>query len=146
MARTVGAVTYTLHRQCNFAADRGCAFGPKGERCEDQNTINNASIEPTDAPLRLPGLEIGPLYDCDESDDAECDLCGRAGGILQFFDVDPQRSSLPPPGEEGWLAHVPCKCYPPNPNIVYPYTVIFDMETIYPRHNQLLRYLMYLTL
>ena len=106
-------MTYTLHRQCNFAAERGCAFGHRGEPCGDKNTDNTDSVE-QDEPLRLPGLEIGPLYDCDEGDDAECDLCGRAGGILQFFDVDPQRSSLPPPGEEGWLAHVPCKCHQPN--------------------------------
>ena len=119
-------MTFTLHRQCNFAADRGCAFGHKGEPGSHKNPDHTDSEmpdephdkpqdesqsqdQPQDEPLRLPGLEIGPLYDCDEGDDAECDLCGRPGGILQFFDVDPLRSSLPPPGEEGWLAHVPCK-------------------------------------
>jgi hypothetical protein len=33
------------------------------------------------------GIELGDLYECDESDDAECDLCGKAGGIMQFFDL-----------------------------------------------------------
>lgn len=54
------------------------------------------------------GIDLGDFYECDETDDAECDLCGRAGGIMQFFDLDSNFSSLPPPGEEGWLGHVPC--------------------------------------
>ena len=104
---------FTLHRQCNFAADTGCAFAPDramtttetgdGEGVDGGNGGNGGNggeNEEDDGTLRIHGLEIGPLYDCDEADDAECDLCGRPGGILQFFDVDPAHSSLPPPGEE----------------------------------------------
>lgn len=126
VAKTVGAVTFTLHRQCAYAADNGGAYmvgkdassaaaalpvsvGNEGEGGDEDTHIDEEGQESEkDEALHLPGLEIGPLYDCDEADDSECDLCGRSGGILQFFDVDPLHSSLPPPGEEGWLAHAPC--------------------------------------
>jgi hypothetical protein len=109
VSRAVGAVQFTLHRQCNFAADTGCVFVP--DRAFAPAAVGNGDGDgehgggggeegDEDKTLRVAGLEIGPLYDCDEVDDAECDLCGRPGGIMQFFDVDPARSSLPPPGEE----------------------------------------------
>ena len=121
VSKEVGAATFVLHQQCAFAVDNGGI-----QRV--LSTLLSDSIKPSFTDIRhtsessesatdhdklemkklMKGVELGDFYECDEADDAECDLCGRAGGIMQFFDLDPKYSSLPPPGEEGWLGHIPC--------------------------------------
>lgn len=131
VSKKVGSVLYTIHRQCAFAIDSGWLFtshsssharlsarysvdqGPissssaagsgSGSSCDvEEGVVVNNSV------TAFKGIDLGDLYECDEGDDAECDLCGRAGGIMQFFDLHAQYSSQLPPGEEGWLGHIPC--------------------------------------
>lgn len=118
VTKSVGSVTYVLHQQCASISDNGdlsemlamsLSIPSTAEQQDlphttdsfpDQNEWNSSKL--------FKGIDIGDSYECDEGDEAECDLCGRAGGIMHFFDLDPRYSSLPPPGEEGWLGHVPC--------------------------------------
>jgi hypothetical protein len=118
VTKSVGSVTYVLHQQCASISDNGdlgemlamSLSTPSTDQQQDlphttdsfphQNEWNSSKL--------FKGIDIGDSYECDEGDEAECDLCGRAGGIMHFFDLDPRYSSLSPPGEEGWLGHVPC--------------------------------------
>jgi hypothetical protein len=129
VSKTVGTVSYALHQQCAFAVDNGGLAGiaalalkaklsrhldAEQEHTPHDRASNGSSPTPAACQSNLnldkvfKGIDLGDFYECDETDDAECDLCGRAGGIMQFFDLDSNFSSLPPPGEEGWLGHVPC--------------------------------------
>lgn len=115
VSKTVGTVSHVLHQQCAFAVDNG---GLSGILALALKLNSSPEHPPDDTPSAgnsdthvgkfFKGIDLGDFYECDETDDAECDLCGRAGGIMQFFDLDSRYSSLPPPGEEGWLGHVPC--------------------------------------
>ena len=109
VTKTVGSVSYTIHRQCAYVAGgvtNNLLISDARETSElsDTNGFNNVMNVCSSGR----GYELGPLYEYDEGDEGECDLCGRAGGILQFFDLDSRYSSQKPPGEEGWLAHVAC--------------------------------------
>jgi hypothetical protein len=126
VSKTVGTVSYALHQQCAFAVDNGglagiAALALKAKLSRQLDAVqehfphdrsSNTTLAASHSDLSLDkvfkGIDLGDFYECDETDDAECDLCGRAGGIMQFFDLDSNFSSLPPPGEEGWLGHVPC--------------------------------------
>ena len=133
VSKTVGSVTYTVHRQCAFAADSGRLFAVHSPSLSPFTNLSNSGETVLDHPMNdrsnvngcspsdggegqevnnrfaaCKGIDLGDLYECDEGDDAECDLCGRAGGIMQFFDLHAANSSIVPPGEEGWLGHIPC--------------------------------------
>jgi hypothetical protein len=47
-------------------------------------------------------------YPYDAVDDAQCDLCGRRGGVMVYFQIHPDHTSLQAPSADGWLAHAPC--------------------------------------
>lgn len=133
VSKTIGIVSYVLHQQCAFAVDNGglagiAALTLKAKLNADHSLNDRPSDSPTPSPNHthnhshnhshshcdlspdkpFKGIDLGDFYEGDETDDAECDLCGRAGGIMQFFDLDTNFSSMPPPNEEGWLGHVPC--------------------------------------
>ena len=121
VSKEVGAATFVLHQQCAFAADNGGILrvlsallsdpvNPSPSHITRTSESSDAATNQDEVKMKklLKGVELGDFYECDEADDAECDLCGRAGGMMQFFDLDPKYSSLSPPGEEGWLGHIPC--------------------------------------
>lgn len=85
-----GAVTYSAHKQC--AHDVGGAFL--------DTTKSSAGEEAL--------ISLGEVYPYEQVDDNDCDLCGRKGGLLRYFTLSAKCSSVAPPSEEGWLAHLPC--------------------------------------
>ena len=118
VTKSVGSVTYVLHQQCASISDNGDLSEMLAMSLSIPSTPEQQDLPHTadsfihqnewNSSKLFKGIDIGDSYECDEGDEAECDLCGRAGGIMHFFDLDPRYSSLPPPGEEGWLGHVPC--------------------------------------
>ena len=86
-----GAVTYSAHKQC--AHDAGGALFDVPEETD-------AAGEPL--------LSLGEVYQYEQVDDNDCDLCGRKGGLMRYFSLSAKCSSAVPPREEGWLAHLPC--------------------------------------
>ena len=118
VTKSVGSVTYVLHQQCASIADNedlsemlAMSFSTSSttEQYEPSRSTDPLSTRNDwNSTKHFRGIDIGDVYETDEGDEAECDLCGRAGGIMHFFDLDPRYSSLSPPGEEGWLGHVPC--------------------------------------
>lgn len=118
VTKSVGSVTYVLHQQCASISDNEDLSAMLAMSLSTSSTAEQ--YEPSRSTILFPtrndwnstkhfrGIDIGDVYETDEGDEAECDLCGRAGGIMHFFDLDPRYSSLLPPGEEGWLGHVPC--------------------------------------
>ena len=86
-----GAVTYSAHKQCAHDAS-GALF--------DASEETDAADEPL--------LSLGEVYQYEQVDDNDCDLCGRKGGLMRYFSLSAKCSSAAPPSEEGWLAHLPC--------------------------------------
>jgi hypothetical protein len=104
-----GNIHYPVHNQC-LAAVAG-DFLPKEQRPRNNsNSISSDSAiigtDTTDS--SGPVITLSSPYEYEQADDAECDLCGRKGGVLRYFKIDPSCSSVPAPAAEGWLAHVPC--------------------------------------
>ena len=104
--RSMGAVTYSLHPQCN-------------DRISVDMKLMNAHIDEGSDPLTSSHLKSSivdvttyltpsDFYEYDEVDEVICDLCGRCGGIIQFFDLANDSTSLSPPSSEGWMAHPFC--------------------------------------
>jgi len=60
------------------------------------------------------------IYEYDRSEDAECDLCGLKGGVMQYFNIHSGCSMLTAPSREGWLAHIPCCYYLSKSNYLAP--------------------------
>jgi hypothetical protein len=48
------------------------------------------------------------LYSTPQAKDGECDLCARSGGVLQYFSLSAEVSTLNAPSAEGYLGHAPC--------------------------------------
>jgi len=112
----VGVVNYDIHRSCEFFSKR--VDNQEEESASDNDdddrddgdgdgldSNNKARIGPN---LGTNCIKFGRIHTYDEPDDADCDLCGRTGGVLQFFSIAASHSSLQPPGVDGWLAHIPC--------------------------------------
>lgn len=83
----VGATSYLIHSRCSYALT--------GEEIFDQME-------------RFETIRVTHLYHYETIDDAECDLCGRSGGVMYFFDINPKSTTSSVPSEDGWLAHVAC--------------------------------------
>lgn len=83
-----GAVTYSAHKQCAHEGERPLL---------DADTSDTKTY-----------MELGAVHEYEQVDDADCDLCGRKGGLMRHFTIAAGSSSVPPPNEEGWLAHIPC--------------------------------------
>lgn len=105
-SKAYGAVTYRVHKQCTDAnasdvlqqeLQHLAAFNG------DSGADGASNISET-----LPVVTLGEVYEYEQAEDAECDLCGRKGGVLQYFHIHASRSSILPPTEDGWLAHIPC--------------------------------------
>ena len=136
VSKKVGSVLHTIHQQCAFAVDNGwlstshfashaplstfVGYKNKDTYSGDQDLISSSLASGSSrtcdvdkgvgkaSVTAFKGIDLGDLYECDDGDDAECDLCGKAGGLMQFFDLHVEHSSQLPPGEEGWLGHIPC--------------------------------------
>ena len=110
-----GVVTYQIHPQCAFKLDfdlkqqedseneTGKKTTPVDRRYSDPNVVNLLN-----GILNHPHVTFGSFYEYESVDDADCDLCGRSGGIMQFFDLASDCTNLSPPSEVGWLAHTAC--------------------------------------
>ena len=111
-----GVVAYYIHPYCLRAMNEGLkACNAPVEDSRDMaasSSSSSASSSSSSVSAFSSRISPGPICDYAESDcsDAWCDLCGRDGGCLQFFDIsgittDPPGSSE---GADGWLAHPPC--------------------------------------
>jgi hypothetical protein len=98
----VGAVEYYIHQLCSFALSLPMAdvlaLNYPGSECDLENVAGRP----------VPLVECSSMYQYDEESDADCDICGRLGGILFFYTLSNNVSDLAAPSEEGWLGHVPC--------------------------------------
>jgi hypothetical protein len=95
VAAVCGAVTYPVHKQCEHAVHGDFLASPTADPSRASRVGERKII-------------LAETYMYDEPDDAECDLCGRKGGIMRYFQLSRACSSVPQPAEEGWLAHIPC--------------------------------------
>jgi len=86
-----GAVTYSAHKQCVHEGERPLL------------AIDNILHS-----TKTPYMELGSVHEYEQVDDADCDLCGRKGGLMRYFTIAAECSSILAPNEEGWLAHIPC--------------------------------------
>jgi len=105
-----GAVSYQIHKQCANQFGRvdllevsGSSGNSGGGGRSSGGVDNAAEVESAEDPITL-----GSIYEYTDADDADCDLCARRGGVMQFFQLSSKASSVPPPGSDGWLAHIPC--------------------------------------
>jgi hypothetical protein len=57
---------------------------------------------------RSGAIKMLNLYEYEEEQDAECDLCSRRGAVMFYFSISSACSSKPPPAAGGWLGHMPC--------------------------------------
>lgn len=82
----------------------------KMQRVEQKylSSARAATEEEIAADNRYLNITLGTIYEYEEIDDCLCDLCGRAGGLMQFFHIDESCTSMKSPSPEGWLAHSPC--------------------------------------
>ncbi len=110
-----GVVTYQIHPQCAFKLnfDLKKQEDAENETGEKSTAIDKRYSDPNvvnllNGILNHPHVIFGSFYEYESVDDAECDLCGRSGGIMQFFDLASDCTNLSPPSEVGWLAHTAC--------------------------------------
>lgn len=115
----LGVVNYDVHRACAFFSRRTEVIEDASADNDNDNDNNSddpdqeqrtekTQVPPSGPYLGSDFIQLGHFYSYDEPDDATCDLCGRMGGVLQYFSIDSARSALQPPSADGWLAHVPC--------------------------------------
>lgn len=112
----VGVVSYEVHRSCAFYSRRAEMETVAQQDDEDaddiddleEKTSRNEITPQVGMNLGSDYIKLGRFHSYGEPDDAGCDLCGRTGGVVQYFTIDSSRSSLPPPRADGWLAHLPC--------------------------------------
>lgn len=109
--KTVGSVTYTIHAQCAYIFD---------------NNAMNTDIQ------RFGTIRINNHYHYDEIDDADCDLCGRRGAIMFYFDINTRCSTTPPPSNDGWLGHLPCIYWLANSGLLIPADLAALSKTLIP--------------
>jgi hypothetical protein len=120
---SVGAVDFYLHQACAYMAEEGSQLLQLANRnslmtdlskcpqVSDKTEVETKatfSISKSDETKNNEIIQVNHVYAYDEPDDCICDLCGRQGGILQFFSLDKRCSRLPEPSEDGWVAHVSC--------------------------------------
>jgi hypothetical protein len=134
-----GNIHYPVHNQC-LAAVTG-DFLPKEQRPRtNSSACSDSAYVGTDTTEGMwPVITLSAPYEYEQADDAECDLCGRKGGVLRYFSIDPSCSSVPAPAAEGWLAHVPCIQFLSGSKHLAPFTDLASSEEG-PRHfalNQL---------
>jgi len=127
-----GAVSYQLHPQCAFKLNFDLKQQEDAEKAQeiameaidsswdkiDKAGSARAAVDKRYSDPRIvslltdmlvhPHITFGSFYEYESVDDAECDLCGRSGGIMQFFDLASDCTDLSPPSEDGWLAHTAC--------------------------------------
>ena len=144
-----GAVQYFVHSQCLHATsedflstslckdeskegqEHSCT-GNNGNKSDnnDKGRADSSTEQIQEEDMAVVGNEpvqklqitLGELYQYEQPEDAECDLCGRKGGVLRYFRLAAHCSSLPVPSEDGWLAHVPCLQYLHSSRLLQPLT------------------------
>lgn len=110
--KAFGAVHYMVHKQC---ADTAVSDIMHPQKIND--FVASDDIDGTTAEIVI---TLGAAHEYEQAEDAECDLCWRKGGVLQYFHIHPSCSSIPPPTEDGWLAHIPCLHYLHSGNLLQP--------------------------
>lgn len=125
--RSLGAVTYSLHPQCNDRVSMEI-------RLMNPQSSEESDLNPTTGIICRESLSFGvgcstkyltpsDFYEYDEVDEVVCDLCGRCGGIIQFFDLSENSTNLLPPSGEGWMAHPFCIHWLSYSGLLEPQTV-----------------------
>lgn len=111
--KSFGAVSYLIHPHCLRGMNEGLSGFADVEKDAERNVelgadANEDKTSPNTA--FSSHLTPGPLCEYTDPDakDGECDLCCRAGGVLQYFTLSPACSKVSPPTEEGYLGHPPC--------------------------------------
>ena len=103
-----GSVTYQLHKQCAHALLHHRDLSPTVTSSSPDTAAAAVARKDVDVTIHRSGIKLGAIYQYEQCDDADCDICGRKGGILRYFEIDAERSSFPKPSSDGWLAHTPC--------------------------------------
>ena len=75
---------------------------------QQENALVSGSGTSLDSDASIVQLGSIHQYSSSKADDAQCDLCGRSGGVMRSFTIAPQVCATPAPDEDGWLAHDPC--------------------------------------
>jgi len=99
-----GSMTYQLHQQCAHALHRD--FGRTATNAA--SSVVRGDVDADVSSIIRSEIKLGAIYQYELCDDADCDICGRKGGILRYFVIDAKSSSFPTPSHDGWLAHIPC--------------------------------------
>ena len=105
-----GVVSYSIHVRCQVSLQRYTA---------DNRKIDDVFCA---LPIRSPHIECLNVYEYGRVEDAECDLCGLKGGIMQYFAFRSDCCSLKKPSSEGWLAHIACCFYLSKSGCLTPFT------------------------
>ena len=112
-----GAVSYTIHLQCQLSLQRYNSANRRHESVYFKS------------PTQFSNMDCLGIYEYDRSEDAECDLCGLKGGVMQYFSIHSGCSMLTAPSREGWVAHIPCCFYLSKSNYLAPLVTNEDRST-----------------
>lgn len=97
--KSVGVFNYRFHRQCHaLFENKDSLIAIINNSSEDEET--SSSIEKY--------ITIKNYHENKSVDDVICDLCGRPGGVMQYFFIDPDATVVNSPRTEGWCGHIPC--------------------------------------
>jgi hypothetical protein len=117
----VGSVSYNIHKLCSFALSLPLQSVIHIDYTL-QNYIDNINNTATHDDKKK-YIECSSMYPYDQANDADCDICSKAGGIMFFYRLHECVSDLPPPSEEGWLGHVPCLLWLASCGLLYDRTI-----------------------
>eukprot|EP01036_Dinobryon_divergens_P034584 gene34584-44712_t len=105
-----GVVSYAIHLQCQLSLQRYTS---------DNRRHDSIYFK---SPIQFRYMDCLGTYEYERSEDAECDLCGLKGGVMQYFAIHSNCSMLTAPSTEGWLAHISCCFYLSKSNYLTPLT------------------------
>jgi hypothetical protein len=98
LEKSVGALNYRFHRQCLTLFESKDSLMAIIKNNDEEETLLSSEKY----------ITIKDYHDYKNVDDVICDLCGRPGGVMQYFLIDPVSTVLDAPRSEGWCGHIPC--------------------------------------
>ena len=121
-----GAVSYSIHKQCahNLGQDKLLSdrFSEGSGGAKGEERVDQKQKQRKDEGAIADAIQLGEVYEYEheQAEDADCDLCGRRGGVLRYFQIGAVHSAIAAPAQEGWLAHVPCIHYLQHSRLLVP--------------------------